>query len=57
MSKHDVFINILSAEDFRHLDQISAASHELAQIAIALTEKNVPLSDGIKEKIFRLYDL
>jgi len=55
MSKHDIFLDVLSSEDFMQLEQTSPP-HKQAQLAITLFEKKLALPDEIKEKIFRLYE-
>lgn len=54
-TKHDVFVGVLPSEDFHQLEQAALAPHEQAQLAIHLLEKYFPLSDEIKQQIFRLY--
>lgn len=56
VTKHDVFLDVLSSEDFMQLEQPSLTGHEQAQLAIQLFEKKLALPDEIKEKIFRLYE-
>lgn len=55
MSKHDIFLDVLSSEDFMQLEQTSSP-HEQAQVAISLFEKKLALPDELKEKILRLYE-
>jgi hypothetical protein len=55
-SKHDVFLDVLSSEDFTQLEQPSLTGHEQAQLAIQLFEKKLALPDELKRKIFRLYE-
>jgi hypothetical protein len=56
LTKHDVFLNVLSSEDFIQLEQPSLTAHEQADLAIQLFEKKLALPDGLKKKIFRLYE-
>lgn len=55
-TKHDVFLDVLSSEDFTQLEQPSLTGHEQAQLAIQLFGKKLALPNELKKKIFRLYE-